>query len=300
MRPEWVLAGVTFIWGGTFLAVQTALTWSGPLFFVGLRFAVAAGIMALLAGQRLRGLTAAELWAGGWIGLAIAGGYGLQTIGLETIPSSKSAFITALYVPLVPVLQWIVLGRPPGRLTWIGVVFATIGLMLIAGPEAGGIGFSFGELITIISVLAIAAEVVLISRFALTVDAARVTVVQLAVASALCFAAMGAAGEAVPVWDWRILWFALGLGLASAVIQLAMNWAQKSVSATRSTLIYAGEPVWAAIIGRMAGEILPLTALIGGVFVVLGMVVGEWPARRRPGKLSEGPAAQEVRDRMPE
>lgn len=286
-RPEWVLAGVTFIWGGTFLAVQTALTWSGPLFFVGLRFALAALIMAALAGRRLRGLTRQELWAGGWIGLAIALGYGLQTIGLEFIPSSKSAFITALYVPFVPILQWLFLGRPPGPLTWIGVGCATIGLMLIAGPEAGGFGFSYGELVTILSVVAIAAEVVLISRFALCVDAARVTVVQLAVASALCFAAMGPAGESVPLWDWRILWFALALGLASAVIQLAMNWAQKSVSATRSTLIYAGEPVWAAIIGRMAGEVLPVTAFIGGAFVIVGMVLGEWPARRRPTRLRD-------------
>jgi len=59
------------------------------------------------------------------------------------------------------------------------------------------------------------------------------------------------------------------------------------VSATRSTLIYAGEPVWAAIIGRMAGEVLPVSALIGGAMIVIGMVLGEWPARRRPGRLAE-------------
>ena len=137
VRPEWVLAGVTFIWGGTFLAVQTALTWSGPLFFVGLRFAMAALFIGALSWRRLRHLTVTELWAGGWIGLAIALGYGLQTVGLQTIASSKSALITALYVPLVPILQWIVLGRPPGMLTWIGVGCATLGLILVAGPEAG-------------------------------------------------------------------------------------------------------------------------------------------------------------------
>ncbi|GGE23315.1 membrane protein [Primorskyibacter flagellatus] len=287
VRPEVVLAGITFIWGGTFLAVQTALTWSGPLFFVGLRFVLAAVILGALAGRRLMRLRRIELVAGTWIGVAIAAGYGLQTVGLQSIPSSKSAFITALYVPLVPVLQWIVLGRPPGRLTWVGVALATVGLMLIAGPEAGGIGFSFGETVTILSVLAIAGEVILISRFAPQVDAARVTVVQLAVAALVCLASMGIAGEALPVWDWRIFWFAAGLGLASAAIQLGMNWAQRSVSATRSTLIYAGEPVWAAIIGRIAGERLPLAAFVGGALIVVGMVLGEWPARRRPGRLVE-------------
>ena len=281
MRPEWALVGVTVLWGGTFLAVQTALTWSGPFFFVGLRFAMAALCLGLMAGRRLSGITRGELGAGAAIGVMIAGGYGLQTLGLESIASTKSAFITALYVPLVPLGQWLVLGRPPGALAWAGVGFATVGLMFIAGPEAGGIGFSVGEIVTIVSVLCIAGEVVLISRFAGRVDAARVTVVQLAVASLLSFGVMGAAGEAFQGWDWRVVAFALGLGLASALIQWAMNWAQRSVSATRATLIYTGEPVWAAVIGRIAGERLPATAFIGAALVIFGMVLGEWPARRK-------------------
>lgn len=61
----------------------------------------------------LRGLTLYELKAGGLIGLAIMFGYSMQTVGLQTITSSQSAFITAMYVPIVPLLQWLVLGRFP-------------------------------------------------------------------------------------------------------------------------------------------------------------------------------------------
>ena len=57
---------------------------------------------------------------------------------------------------------------------------------------------------------------------------------------------------------------ALGLGIFSAIIQVTMNWAQRSVSPTRATVIYTGEPVWAGIFGRLAGERLPLLALFGG------------------------------------
>ena len=60
-----------------------------------------------------------------------------------------------------------------------------------------------------------------------------------------------------------------------------MNWAQKSVSPTRATLIYAGEPVWAGIVGRIAGERLPGVALIGGVLIVLAVVVSELKIRRQ-------------------
>jgi drug/metabolite transporter (DMT)-like permease len=61
----------------------------------------------------------------------------------------------------------------------------------------------------------------------------------------------------------------------TALIQLVMNWAQRSVSPTRATLIYAGEPVWAGIIGRMAGEMLPSTALIGGLLIVAAVIASE-------------------------
>lgn len=61
----------------------------------------------------------------------------------------------------------------------------------------------------------------------------------------------------------------------SAIIQLAMNWAQKSISPTRATLIYAGEPVWAGIVGRLAGEHLSPLALLGGALILIGIVVAE-------------------------
>ncbi|MFZ2980479.1 MAG: EamA family transporter, partial [Sphingobium sp.] len=52
-------------------------------------------------------------------------------------------------------------------------------------------------------------------------------------------------------------------------------WAQRTVSATRATLIYAGEPVWAGIVGRLAGERLPAAALLGAVLIVAGVIVSE-------------------------
>lgn len=65
------------------------------------------------------------------------------------------------------------------------------------------------------------------------------------------------------------------LGGASCLIQITMNWAQRSVSPTRATIIYAGEPVWAGIIGRIAGERLAPVAILGAVFIVVGSLVSE-------------------------
>ncbi len=280
-KAECVLVLITMIWGGTFLIVQHAMTVSGPMFFVGLRFAAAAAIVAMFSWRHLRELTLFEVKAGSFIGVAIMLGYGLQTVGLQSIPSSQSAFITALYVPFVPLLQWLVLGRRPGLMPSIGIMLAFTGLMLLSGPSGAALNFSPGEIATLISAVAIAAEIILISTFAGQVDVRRVTVVQLAVTAVLSFLLVVPTGEVIPDFSWLLLATALGLGAASAAIQVAMNWAQKSVSPTRATLIYAGEPVWAGIVGRIAGERLPAIALVGAGLIVAAVIISELTTKGR-------------------
>ncbi|WP_236237410.1 DMT family transporter [Pseudomonas faucium] len=279
-KAEMVLVFITMLWGGTFLLVHNVMTVSGPMFFVGLRFAAAALFVGLVSARALPGLTFTELKAGVLIGVTIMLGYGLQTMGLQTISSSQSAFITALYVPFVPLLQWLVLGRRPGLMPSIGICLAFIGLMLLAGPQGGALHFSEGEVVTLVSAVAIAGEIILISRYAGQVDVRRVTVVQLATASLLAFLMIVPTQERLPDFSWLLLLSAFGLGAMSAVIQVAMNWAQQSVSPTRATLIYAGEPVWAGIVGRLAGDRLPGVALLGGVLIVVAVVVSELKLRR--------------------
>lgn len=221
------------------------------------------------------GITFKEVGAGSAIGVALFLGYGLQTYGLQTIPSSQSGFITALYVPMVPLLQWLVLRRPPHVMSWIGVLLAFSGLLLLAGPDAGSISLSTGEIATLAGALAIASEIILISKFASSVDTRRVTVIQLFVAGSLSLLMMPVAGETVPGFSWVWVICGIGLAAASAIIQLAMNWAQKSVSPTRATIIYAGEPVWAGVFGRLAGEVMPALAVVGAGLIVVGVIASE-------------------------
>ncbi|AIX50818.1 MULTISPECIES: DMT family transporter [Pantoea] len=288
-RQELVLIFITMVWGGTFLVVHRAMAYSGPFFFVGLRFATASLLLACFFWRYLRALTWLEIRAGTMIGLAIAGGYGLQTWGMQTISSSQSAFLTALYVPVVPLLQWLVLRRPPGIMAWLGIALAFSGLVLVAGPQQSGIALSAGESATLLSTLAIAAEIILISRYAGQVDVRRVTLVQLLVASACAFLFMIPNGEALPSFSLPLVLSAAGLGAASALIQVTMNWAQRSVSPVRATVIYAGEPVWAGIVGRLAGERLPAAALLGGALIVCGVIVSELRLRRKKAVPDEAP-----------
>ncbi|WP_455476043.1 DMT family transporter [Bartonella sp. B17] len=274
-KQELALFSATVLWGITFLVTRIAVHYSGPLFFVGFRFIVASFMCGLIFWRSMKGITVYEIFAGVVIGFAMFLGYAFQASGLQTIISSQSAFITALYVPMVPILQWIIFKKPPRLTSWIGIIFAFFGLIFISGQGIGGINFSKGEVFTLLGALAIAAEIILISFFASKVNSYRITIIQLFFASFFSFSCMSLTGESIPEFSW--VWLSVGMGLAfmSAVIQLAMNWAQKSVSPTRATLIYAGEPVWAGIVGRLAGEHLSPLALLGGLLILIGIIVAE-------------------------
>lgn len=280
-RQELALIGITFLWGATFLIIHLAMRSCGPLFFVGFRFILAGIFAGIIFWRSLKNISMHDIFAGAVIGIPIFLGYSLQTAGLKTIASSQSAFITAVYVPLVPLLQWIILRKKPRLTSFIGISFAFIGLLLVSGQGIHAIDFSKGEILTLLSAFAIASEIVFISFFAGRVDSRRVTVVQLFVAGFLSFVAMPVNGETIPAFSW--VWVSAGLGLAamSALIQLTMNWAQRSVSPTRATIIYTGEPVWAGLVGRIAGERLPHLAILGAFCIIVGILVSELKPKRR-------------------
>ncbi|RZG78205.1 DMT family transporter [Acinetobacter sp. WCHAc060025] len=287
--PQIALILITIIWGGSFLTVQYGLNFSSPIMFVAFRFMAAAIAVSLISWKYLKDFNHQEFIAGALIGLVIAIGYGTQTVGLQTISSSESAFLTALYVPLVPILLWGIFRQKPSIMTWLGVVLAFIGLVFLTGNGFSQIHLNYGQILTLLGSIAIALEIILISYFAGKVNVRRVTVIQLAFASLFCFILTPFLGETqLPNFQWQLIAVLCGLGIASACIQLVMNWAQQSVDSAQAAIIYAGEPVWAALFGRIAGERLPIIALFGGLLVVLGVIVSEWKPKflKKPKRLN--------------
>ncbi|WP_050949965.1 DMT family transporter [Gordonia effusa] len=294
--PELSLIVITVVWGSTFVVIAKAMAYSGPLFFIGVRFLAAASIAALVFHRTLSTITRTDLVAGVSIGVTMTIGYGLQTYGLQTVDASTSAFITALYVPLVPLLMWAVFRKTPKAMTLLGIGLAFAGLILLAGPSAAGIHLGHGEIATLLGAIAMAAEIILIGTFAGRANLGRVTIIQLFVAGSVALMAMPVVGESVPAFSWWWLGPALAMGAASCLIQLTMNWAQRTVSPTRATIIYTGEPVWGAIFGRLAGDRLGPLALVGATLIVAGVLVSELKLRRKS-EIVQGPPATAMVER---
>jgi drug/metabolite transporter (DMT)-like permease len=284
--PELVLMLVTLVWGATFLVTRLALREVGPFWLLTARFAIGAVTLGVLFHGRIGGLRRTELRAGLMIGGVTFASYSLQTLGLQHIASSKSAFITALYVPVVPLLQLVLLRQAPRVAAWVGIGLSFAGLLLMSLGEGLDVAFGIGEWLTLGSAVTAAMQIVLLSRWVGEAEPMRLAFVQLSTVAVLAVTASSLRGEGFPALTPGVIGAALGLGLLGTAFALgAMSWAQQTVSATRATVIYAMEPVWGGLIGAWAGEAMTVSMVAGSSLVLLGVLASE--LRWRPGSSPE-------------
>ena len=105
--PVLALVLATFFWGSSFFTVGSALEYTNPLTLVMLRFGVAAFFVLLMLKGRIADIPKRTWKAGAACAFLIYLGYTTNAAGLMTLQSSESGFLTALYVPITPLLVWV-------------------------------------------------------------------------------------------------------------------------------------------------------------------------------------------------
>lgn len=85
---------VAAVWGVAYVVVKDSLEHMPASDFLVWRFTAAVLFLALAGPHALRSLTPASLRAGVLVGLPLAAGYVLQTVGLRTTSAALSGFLT--------------------------------------------------------------------------------------------------------------------------------------------------------------------------------------------------------------
>ena len=268
---------VALIWGSTFVLVKEAVSQVKPLSFIALRFALATLTMALLFRRRLRTLGRRGLLAGALIGLFLTAGYGFQTAGLQYTTASKAGFITGLSVVIVPFAAWLILGRRPASNGLAGVILATIGLALLSLQMGERLAIGRGDLLVLACSLSFALHIVTVGAFAPRMDPLALATAQIGVV-ALVSGVLALIVERDGSGFSGLVWFAaLFTGLLATALAFAVQTAaQVFTTPTHTALIFATEPVFAALFGYLlAEERLTGRALLGCGLILAGMVVAE-------------------------
>jgi drug/metabolite transporter (DMT)-like permease len=269
------LVGAAFLFGTTFVVVKDAVVHAGPVPFLAVRFLIGAAVVWPLAVRRPAEPRSGLVRAGILCGAVLCGGYVFQTVGLQYVSSSVSAFITYLLVLIVPLLSAVVLKRPPMMPTVVGIVLAAVGLYLLNGGHSS---LGKGELLTLGCAVCFAVHIILLAEFAPRYDSMRLNAVQLTAVGGICLVpGFFTGGYAFPLSVWLAALYT-GVAASAAAFGL-MVWAQRRVGPSRTALLLMLEPVFAAIAGAVAGDHLGLVGATGAALILVGVLVAEL---RRP------------------
>ena len=267
------LIAMTAVWGVTFVQVKDAVA-VYPLFaFLAVRFVVATATLAPVAATRLRSLGREGTQAASVLGLLLAGGYVLQTAGLQRTTVSGTGFVTGMYVVLTPLIALLLFRASIGVGAWVGVAVSTAGLVLLAGVH-GSVG---GDLLVLAGAAVYSLQIVLMERYAPRFDAFAFTGVEMGAAAVGLLVVAASRTELHAPHGWTVWGALLVTGIfASALGFLVQTWAQRRTSATRTALAFTMEPVFTALFGyTLAGDRLGTRGWIGCAVIMAGILVAE-------------------------
>jgi drug/metabolite transporter (DMT)-like permease len=282
-RAHWqgvlVLIATCMLWGSAFWVTKQVLEETPASVLTLFRFAIAA-LCFLPFMSRNPQLLRAGLELGLWGVL----GYATQTIGLESTSVNRSAFITSLYVILIPLFTWM-LGRRLGWLTWLSAVLAFLGVGLLSYD---GSPPSPGDYWTLATAVFYALYVWRLEAYALVFQSIDLAGAQLVAGAAIALPwVLATYPDQLSLRAWSNLpWVAL-LYLAvlcTACTTWMQTWGQQRISAIQASVILTLEPLWAALFAFLfLGEILGLQGYLGAVTIIFAMLISQlsWWVRSR-------------------
>ncbi|MEE3380512.1 MAG: DMT family transporter [Succiniclasticum sp.] len=296
MKNRICLLTAALIWGTTFLFQRVSTGTIGTFSFITIRSLLGAlAVLPILLFYRhkkaLRARSGNDVpppGRKGWplwvccviIGCILFAGSALQQAALIYTTAGKAAFITALYIVLVPILG-LVLYRPLRLTHVLGCALGSAGLYLLT-YQGGGEAFNFGDLLAFAGVLFWALHIIAVDRFVEWHPGIYLADGQLAVDCVLGLAAVFLTGEDL---TWQAVSATaiplLYAGIMSSGVAYALQIiGQEGVPPTEASMLLSMEMIFGALSGALfLGETMTARELTGAAIMFAGVLTAQVPGR---------------------
>ena len=291
------------IWGFAFVAQRVGMDSLGPFAFNAVRYSVGALVLLPLIWKRrraeaTRSLAAAQaqdeahgsqaapaslfssitpaILAGSVMFIAAS----FQQVGIVTTTAGNAAFVTSLYVVIVPLIGTL-FGRKTGFKDYLAALIAVVGLYIIT--VGGNFRMEGGDLLVLSGSLFWAIHILVIGRYATRVDPVELSAGQFAVcglyslAATLAFEPQPFAGlfaAAIPILYGGI--FSCGVAFTLQIV------AQRSSPPAHASILLAMEGLFGAIGGvLLLGEPATLRLFAGGALMLGAAVLSQVGREKR-------------------
>ncbi len=282
IKAEIYLLGIVIIWGSTFAIIKDVLDQIMPFTFLAYRFLLAVLILSVIFWKRIKSIDKIILKKGFLIGIFLFLGYAFQTVGLKYTTATKAGFITGLSVVLVPIISYLFFKEKINRNSIIGVVFAVVGLWFLNYNSS--YNFNLGDFLVLLCAVSFAMHIISVGLYTKKMDYVLLVIVQLATVFvlSLLIALFFERPDIHLSYSFNVWWSIILTGVfATALAFYMQNRFQRYSTATKTAIIFSGEPLFSAIFAYLLlGEKVGLIAWIGGFFIIFGMIVSQKEDRR--------------------
>ena len=285
-----LLLGAAIIWGFAFPA-QKMVESVAPMAVIAIRSAIATVFLfpmviifdrirntgrVFISKKKILDFNRDELIGGVAIGVIYGIASGVQQMGLtEGTDGGRGAFISALYVVIVPVIG-LFLGRRVRGVVWCAIALAVLGFYLLC--IKGDFTVTVGDLLVLLCAVIFAGHILTIDHFSPKCDGVRMSLVQFAT-STVVMTVLSLIFEGVidlrGVWDCILPLLYLGIG-SSGIAYTLQILGQRSTNHALASVLMSLESVFGALGGAlMLGEVMTPREYLGCAVVFVAVLLAE-------------------------
>ncbi len=267
-------------WASAYLFVKETLKTMSPYYLLAFRYLAAAALMLPFGWLRRKKMTREVFWGGLQMGVALFFEFLAFTVGLQYTTASRSSFIIAGYVVILPLAYLLIRRKLPKKqeIAAAGICMLGIGLILTGGTG----GINRGDIITLFSAAAYAVHIVFTGIYAKKYDGFLLNTIQMLTAAALYTTVALCSGRSPAGFTagqiGSILYLAAG---ATVLPYLLCLFGQKYVSTTTSGIILSFESVFATLLSIIfLHDRISIQFAVGGLLVVGAVFVSEYRTKK--------------------
>jgi len=263
---------VSLLWGTSFPLIKVTVSEIGTGKYVVLRFGLSTLLISpyfLYNFWRRNKRSFLPLRAGAILGVLYFGGIWLQGLGMEYTSASNAGFITSLYIPIVYAVDLIYKKRKYSRSFAIAMVLSVAGMYLVTG---GSLESRLGDLIVFGGAVFWAFHVLAVDKFSKLHPSLDLVFAQYA-ATAVLALLLSPSVELRRLGSlcYALFYLAVVCSLLVGVLQLM---GQRYTAASQASLVYASEPVFAALFSFLAlGERMGTRELFGAFMIMVSILL---------------------------
>lgn len=282
LLADGILLLTALIWGSAFAVVKNSLDSFPPAALITMRYVIATALTGVAFRKHLKNLTRGDVIRGAFVGLMLSSAYIVQTVGLTYTTAGKNAFLTAVYVLLVPFFGMILFRQRLGKANFIAAGMMLLGIGALSLDGEGG-GLNIGDMLTLLCSVLFAAHIVSVERSQRKMNAYALIVLQFAFCAlyALAYTLLFERGQPL-IFTRSSVGGMLYLAVFSTTIAMSLqNIGQSMAPASHASILLSLESVFGVLFSCLIlGETVTGKMLLGFVMIFAAVLVSEMAPRK--------------------